>query len=106
MAVAIPQRFPAKEDIKNVYVTKEKPSNNNGLGSYRFAYEQSDRQFRDETAEVLKNTRESRSGEEVASLRVTGSFGWIDPKDGKEYNVKYVADESGFHPQGAHLPSA
>ncbi|KAK4879337.1 hypothetical protein RN001_007483 [Aquatica leii] len=34
---------------------------------------------------------------------VEGSYSYIGP-DGIQYTVNYVADENGFHAQGAHIP--
>lgn len=35
---------------------------------------------------------------------VSGSFSYTGP-DGVQYSITYTADENGFHPQGAHLPT-
>lgn len=35
---------------------------------------------------------------------VSGSFSYTGP-DGVQYSVRYTADENGFHPEGAHLPT-
>ncbi|XP_058804007.1 larval cuticle protein 65Ag1-like [Phymastichus coffea] len=85
-----------------VYVVKETLSDNIGLDNYKFAYELSDGQKRDESAHV--ETR--RIGNEDESvLRVSGSYSFVG-QDGLTYTVTYVADENGFQPQGAHLPVA
>ncbi|KAF5283346.1 hypothetical protein FQR65_LT13895 [Abscondita terminalis] len=34
---------------------------------------------------------------------VEGSYSYVGP-DGVQYTINYVADENGFHAQGAHLP--
>lgn len=38
------------------------------------------------------------------SEAVSGSYSYTGP-DGVQYSVTYTADEQGFHPQGAHLPT-
>lgn len=38
------------------------------------------------------------------SESVSGSFSYTGT-DGVQYSITYTADENGFHPQGAHLPT-
>lgn len=40
----------------------------------------------------------------VAGVSVSGSSRWTD-SDGTPIELTYTADENGFHPQGAHLPT-
>lgn len=60
-------------------------------------YEQSDGVSRSEEA-VLKN-----AGTEQEALEVRGVISWTAP-DGEVYTLNFVADENGYHPEGAHLP--
>ncbi|CAO1320146.1 unnamed protein product [Diamesa tonsa] len=87
-ALAVPSEV---EILKNVY-------ENIGAG-YKFGFEQSDGQAREEFAE-LKNV-----GTETEAISVKGSFSFIGD-DGQTYTVTYIADENGFQPSAAHLPVA
>ena len=104
VAIASPQRRQYHAGGQ-VALVKELPSNNIGLDGYKYAYELSDGTKRDESAQV-HTSRDVRTREISAILRVSGSFSWVNPSDGQVYTVKYVADENGFQPQGAHLPVA
>ncbi|XP_065084374.1 cuticle protein AMP1A-like [Ochlerotatus camptorhynchus] len=61
----------------------------NGDGSYAYNYE---------TSNGIRANQRSDNG-----IDANGEFSFVAP-DGVEYRVTYVADESGFQPQGAHLP--
>ena len=43
-------------------------------------------------------------GAKSGSLVKKGSFSWVSP-EGRRFEVRYVADETGFHPEGDHLPT-
>ncbi|XP_031843398.1 cuticular protein 12 [Nomia melanderi] len=94
-AYAAPQLVPEN----NVVLVKETPSDNIGVGGYNYGYELSNGQAHQETAEVIN------PGTENEALAVRGSFSWVDPQTNIRYNVNYVADENGFHPQGDHIPA-
>ncbi|GAB1861530.1 Flexible cuticle protein 12 [Camponotus japonicus] len=81
----------APQNPNDITIVKQEEVNNIGVGGYRFSYEQSDGQKREETAE-LKN-----EGTDNEALSVVGSFSFIAP-DGHTYKVDYTADETGFHP--------
>ncbi|KAH8234584.1 hypothetical protein KR032_000031 [Drosophila birchii] len=70
-----------------------------GPESFKYGFETSDGQAAD-AAGVLNNV-----GSDHESLAVHGSYRFVGD-DGVTYEVKYVADENGFQPQGAHLPVA
>ncbi|XP_060526573.1 pupal cuticle protein 20-like [Cylas formicarius] len=71
---------------------------NLGDGAYRFEYETENQISQSETGE-LKN-----SGTEHQSSIVRGSYSYVSP-DGQHITVNYIADENGFRPEGAHLPT-
>ncbi|XP_020289335.1 flexible cuticle protein 12-like [Pseudomyrmex gracilis] len=97
--VAVALAAPLQSNTNEVVVVKETPLNNIGLDGYNYAYEQSDGQAHQESAEVVNAGRENQS------LAVRGSFTYVDPTTNVKYTVNYTADENGFHPEGAHLPS-
>ncbi|XP_044742808.1 flexible cuticle protein 12-like [Chrysoperla carnea] len=80
---------------KNVEVVRY-DNDNIGVGGYDVNVELSDGQARSEHAEVVN------AGTDEQFLRVTGQFKYFF--DGVEYLVKYYADDTGFHAEGAHLP--
>lgn len=42
--------------------------------------------------------------DELVDIIVRGSFLYKSP-EGQEINLRYTADENGFHPEGDHLPT-
>ncbi|CAG9771910.1 unnamed protein product [Ceutorhynchus assimilis] len=73
-------------------------SDNTGIDGYNFAFETSNGISQQEQG-TLQN-----AGSENESMQVRGSFSYTGA-DGVTYTVTYIADENGFQPQGAHLPS-
>ena len=61
-------------------------------GSYRFRYSTKDGMFRQESG------KPSSSG----SLVQSGSWSYTGA-DGQQYQMKFVADQFGFRPEGSHL---
>lgn len=91
---------PSATEIEQPTLVREVQHNNIGNDDgYQFAYEQSDGQKRQETAEWVQ----PRSADQSGFLRVTGSYSYYNPHDGQTYLVEYTADENGFHPRGAHI---
>ncbi|XP_017841434.2 larval cuticle protein 65Ag1-like isoform X3 [Drosophila busckii] len=69
-----------------------------GAESHKFAYETSNGIAAEESGHL--------QGQGEHSLYVAqGSFSYTSP-DGTPIHVKWIADENGFQPQGAHLPVA
>lgn len=86
-------------DYSQAVVVKETPLDNIGLDGYQFGYELSNGQARQESAQLVN------AGNENEALVVRGSFSYVDLETNVRYTVNYVADENGFHPEGAHLPA-
>ncbi|KAL7049063.1 hypothetical protein ACKWTF_003578 [Chironomus riparius] len=72
---------------------------NIGIDGYKFSYETSDGVSRQEEG-VLKN-----AGTEDEAMSVTGSVTWTSP-EGQTFTLTFVADETGYHPEGDFLPKA
>ncbi|KAH8366114.1 hypothetical protein KR093_009206 [Drosophila rubida] len=66
---------------------------------YKFAVETSDGKSHQEEGQ-LKHV-----GTDHEAIAVRGSYTYLSD-DGQTYTVNYVADETGFHPEGEHLPRA
>ncbi|EAT34914.1 AAEL012883-PA [Aedes aegypti] len=86
------------DDSKNAQILKYE-NDNIGVDGYKFAFETSDGQSRQEQAELR------RLAEDVEALVVRGSYSFT-ADDGQVYTVNYIADENGFQPEAAHLPKA
>ncbi|KAI4459214.1 cuticle protein [Holotrichia oblita] len=73
-------------------------NDNNGDGTYQFVYETENKISQQETGE-LKN-----AGTNQESSVIHGSYSYVAP-NGQVLTVNYIADENGFRPSGAHLPT-
>uniref|UniRef100_A0A8W7PX57 Uncharacterized protein n=1 Tax=Anopheles coluzzii TaxID=1518534 RepID=A0A8W7PX57_ANOCL len=62
----------------------------NADGSYTYNYE---------TSNGISASQASNDG-----TNANGNFAFTAP-DGQRYEIVYIADENGFQPQGAHLPT-
>lgn len=71
---------------------------NNGDGSYHYAYETGNGISAQEDG-YLKN-----AGSQDETQQAQGSFSYTSP-EGEQISLQYTADENGFQPQGAHLPT-
>lgn len=67
-------------------------------GSYQYAYETANGIAAEEKG-ALKN-----AGGEQPSIDVQGQYRYASD-DGNTIQLSYIADENGFQPQGAHLPT-
>ncbi|KAK7867373.1 hypothetical protein R5R35_008917 [Gryllus longicercus] len=66
-------------------------------GTFQYAYETSD------GTQAQQEGRLKQIGAEAGEA-VSGSFSHKTP-EGEQISLTYVADENGFQPQGAHLPT-
>ncbi|KAG6451777.1 endocuticle structural glycoprotein SgAbd-8 [Manduca sexta] len=94
VAFAAPQGQPEHEPIPIV----RDDSQINGDGSYQYAYETGNGISADQKGELKKVG-------DVEALEVQGEFKYPS-ENGEQISLTYTADENGFHPQGAHLPTA
>ncbi|XP_046734182.1 flexible cuticle protein 12-like [Diprion similis] len=90
--VSAPQGSP-----NEVTIVQQEEQNNIGVSGYKYSYELSDGQKKEETAELVNE------GTDEESLVVKGSFAFVG-LDGQTYVVTYVADKDGFRPVAQHLP--
>ncbi|KAL1138371.1 hypothetical protein AAG570_008435 [Ranatra chinensis] len=68
-------------------------------GSYRYSYETGNGISVNEQG-VVKNPGQK----DLEAMTAQGSFSYTAP-DGQVITVRWVADENGFRPEGAHLPT-
>lgn len=69
-------------------------NNNNGDGSYNFAYE----------TENGIQAQEQGALKSEDAIAAQGGFSYTSP-EGQQIRIQYTADENGFQPQGDHLPT-
>ena len=74
-------------------------------GNYQFASKTSNGIEAQEQGSLKPNPAPKSAEDPTAFIAVQGQFSYTGP-DGQQYTVRYVADENGFQPQGAHLPVA
>lgn len=85
----------AKVNTDDIKIVSRSFSNDGNV--YKFGFEQSDGQKRDEAGEVKLIGKES-------GIVMRGSYSFVG-EDGQTYTVTYIADENGFQPTGAHIPA-
>ncbi|CAG9810015.1 unnamed protein product [Chironomus riparius] len=82
--------------------TLSNTSSDDGVGNFAYAFETSN-SIKAEAKGSLKQLKDDQ-GKETAGEVQQGSYSWTDAS-GTTYEVKWIADENGFQPQGAHLPT-
>ncbi|CAH0729112.1 unnamed protein product, partial [Brenthis ino] len=98
LCVAVASAATIPVDSKSAVITSQE-FDNIGVNGYNYKYVSSDGKSASEEA-VLKNP-----GTETEAIEVRGVFSYVG-NDGVLYEVKYISNEKGFQPQGAHLPKA
>lgn len=74
---------------------------------YVYNYASEDYQQKEETGKIIPGSKKPGNygdEEDDGSLQVQGSYSYTAP-DGTPISLTYTADENGFQPQGAHLPT-
>ncbi|KAJ8966063.1 hypothetical protein NQ317_001797 [Molorchus minor] len=96
--VATTQARPQFSQLKNAAASILRFTNDlDPTGAFEYHVEQSDG-TRQDAKGAIKN-----AGTDDEALVVQGSYSYVGD-DGKTYEVKYTADEEGYHPAGEHLP--
>uniref|UniRef100_A0A182RQA4 Uncharacterized protein n=1 Tax=Anopheles funestus TaxID=62324 RepID=A0A182RQA4_ANOFN len=93
LVVALPQRSQSRSSGGGDEAAAETLAQDtviNADGSYTYNYE---------TSNGISASQASNDG-----TNANGNFAFTAP-DGQRYEIVYVADEYGFQPQGAHLPT-
>ncbi|OXU28500.1 hypothetical protein TSAR_011745 [Trichomalopsis sarcophagae] len=93
--VAYASAAPATSD-EPIPILRRSDDGPNPDGSYAFSYETGNGIKAEEHGEL-------KPGGEEGIASVSGSYSY-QAEDGTPIEVKYIADENGFQPQGAHLP--
>ncbi|CAL8102795.1 unnamed protein product [Orchesella dallaii] len=96
--VAAAQQYKATQNANEIVITRSE-NENNGDGTFRWVSELSDGTKLEQSGYV-KDGPDPENPIQV----IQGSFSYISP-EGEQINLKYLADENGFQPEGAHLPT-
>ncbi|CAL8102798.1 unnamed protein product [Orchesella dallaii] len=96
--VAAAQKFRATQNANEIVITRSE-SENNGDGTFKWASETSDGTKLQQSG-YIKPGPDPESPIQV----IEGSYSYISP-EGEQIDLKYIADENGFQPDAAHLPT-
>ena len=102
---ARPQSTPAVDPIVSY------SQSNDGSGNYQYAYETGSG-IKENASGSLKDVKVQKTDDKGQVIGVedgkavvqTGQYSYTAP-DGQLIQLTYVADENGFQPKGAHLPT-
>ncbi|KAJ0174317.1 hypothetical protein K1T71_010463 [Dendrolimus kikuchii] len=90
---------PAKEGRLRANVEFVRYENEINQEGYRYAFETSDGTQVEQEGHVVPGPVP-----EEGTLKVQGSYSYVGD-DGQTYAIRYTADETGYHPEGSHLPT-
>ncbi|KAG5330988.1 CU17 protein, partial [Acromyrmex heyeri] len=87
------------DNTSPIPIVKQALDGPNPDGSYNYNYETGNGIHAQEEGHL------NNVGTDNEALEAHGSFSFTDA-DGQTYQISYIANENGFQPQGAHLPTA
>ncbi|XP_018398874.1 PREDICTED: larval cuticle protein 8-like [Cyphomyrmex costatus] len=87
------------DNVSPVPIVKQALDGPNPDGSYNYNYETGN------GIQVQEEGHLNNAGTDNEALEAHGSFSFTDAT-GQTYQISYVANENGFQPEGAHLPTA
>ncbi|XP_011155844.1 endocuticle structural glycoprotein SgAbd-8 [Solenopsis invicta] len=99
VAIAGPVGQTTPVDTSPIPILKHALDGPNPDGSYNYSYE---------TGNGIQAQEEghlNNAGSDGEALEAHGSFSFTDA-DGQTFQISYIANENGFQPEGAHLPTA
>lgn len=94
MAVAAPI-----DNTSPIPIVKQALDGPNPDGSYNYSFETGN------GIQVQEDGHLNNVGTDSEALEARGTFSFTDA-EGQTYQIIYVANENGFQPEGAHLPTA
>ncbi|XP_047097728.1 endocuticle structural glycoprotein SgAbd-3 [Schistocerca piceifrons] len=101
-AMALPQRPVAGGRGKDAVIVSA-TNDVNFDGSYRYSFETSDGQRASQEGALKQVSAPGPDGDGLGEA-VRGDFSYTDDA-GNQFAIQYTADENGYVPQGAHLPT-
>lgn len=87
------------DDTSPIPILKQALNGPNPDGSYSYSYETAN------GIQAQEDGQLNHQGTDDEAFEAKGSFSYT-ADDGQTYQVSYVANENGFQPEGAHLPTA
>jgi len=100
--VAVALAAPANQQDATAVVSRSVDEHNPD-GSYTNSVETSNGISQQETGQLVQAVN-PETGKPQAVIASRGSYQWTAP-DNVQYLVQWVADQNGFQPQAAHLPT-
>lgn len=86
------------EEPHPIAIVRQSVDGPNPDGTYSYSYET------ENGIQAQEDGHLNHVSDDEAALEARGSFSYTD-NEGNTYQVTYVANENGFQPEGAHLPT-